>query len=96
MAGFTSALAAHSSSDTFDSINNLPTDPKDRAVQEEEELDALQQLSDFLTHPSYEPDHQQWRYRVLIRDLMDQGPVFVADQGELAIIHNTHLLVYTS
>lgn len=93
MIGFISALSAASPSlvyhsDTFDPINNPPpADAKDRALQEAEELDALQQLNDFLTHYSAyrdDSDDEQWRYRVLIRDLIDEGPVFVPDQGELA------------
>lgn len=62
-------------------LNKDISDPRDRARQEAEEQDAQEQLYDFICYQNFRPTDDQWRYRVLIRDLMDEGPVFVAEQG---------------
>lgn len=89
MPGFTSATLVETPSLTFDSddsgsfgsVNKDISDPTDRARQEDEEQDAQEQLYDFMCYQNFSPTDDQWRYRVLIRDLMGEGPVFVAEQG---------------
>lgn len=90
MPGFTSAMQAEPPNLTFDSDSSYDSVNKDslglgeRARLEAEEQDAQEQLYDFICYQNCSPTDDQWRYRVLIRDLMDEGPVFVAEAGEFA------------
>lgn len=98
MGGFTSALALRPpsllvySDESFDSINNPPTDPKDRVKQVAEEEDALQQISDFLAHSCYDSNDNEWRLRVSVRDLLDEEALTIEDQGEVALTRCIHCL----
>jgi hypothetical protein len=67
------------------SINNDDNNANERVKEEEEEEDdAQQQIVDFLTEQERSPTDSEWRYRVMIRDLLEDGSVLMAEPGERA------------